>query len=303
MNTINNPIFLVGCPRSGTTLLQQMLDAHPAVAIAPETHFMHYFWDRRDSYGNLNIESNYQKILDNLTDLPEFSEMGLSEAYFRSAAITNSRNYGALLSLLLEQFANHRNVKVVGEKTPNHVLYLPILKKFFPSARFVHIVRDPRAVVNSWRSVPWSNGNLTQDAQAWRAHVAAPRRCNDEVKSALFTLSYEKLVREPEAVLHSLCEFLELEFTPQMLTYHQTNSPLVNVSREPWKAGAVKPVSHAPLYRWQTQLSPEAIAEIEAVTWWEMRHYGYQAQTNLARLLPLAVGKTFQRRYLRLNCK
>lgn len=300
---LKKPIFLVGCPRSGTTLLQQMLDAHPEVAIAPETHFIHYFWQRQERYGDLNEDSNYKLLLTDITALPEFSEMGLTQETFCRVAWQNQRSYGALLSLLLEQFARHRGVEIVGEKTPNHVLYLPQLQQFFPQARFIHLVRDPRAVVNSWRSVPWSTGSISQDAQAWRFHVGAPRRCGGNVRAAIFTLYYEQLVLAPEENLRALCRFLNLEFMPQMLTYHQKSAPLVNVSREPWKARAVKPVSQDRLTHWRTELSEDAIAQIEAVAWWEMRRLGYKAKTKIVRLLPTAILATIQHRLKRFMRK
>ena len=154
---LKDPIFIIGCPRSGTTLLQQMLDAHSDILITPETHFMQYFLNRREEYGDLNQDVNYQQLIQNIIALPEFSEMELSAHAFSEAAWRNERNYAAIFLLLLEKFAHSRGVQIVGKKTPNHVMHIPKLKQLFPSARFVNIVRDPRAVVNSWRSATWSN--------------------------------------------------------------------------------------------------------------------------------------------------
>jgi hypothetical protein len=282
---IKSPIFIVGCPRSGTTLLQQMLDAHPDVAIAPETHFMQYFWEKQEQYGDLNEDANYRRLLTDIIDLPEFTEMGLSAEDFSEEAWNNERNYGAIFRLLLEQFAKTKKVKILGEKTPNHVLYITQLKQFFPDARFIHIVRDPRAVVNSYRSVPWSAGSIVGDARLWQYHVSAARRCPSQIKSSIFTLYYEQLVLAPEEHLRSLCRFLDLEFMPAMLTYYQKELQLVNVKREPWKAKSLKPVNQASLNRWQTELSGEMIADIEAIVWFQMRELGYKLQSKPKQLV------------------
>lgn len=159
-------VFLVGCPRSGTTLLQRMLDTHPEVAVAPETHFMRLFWRRRALYDPLERPDHFERLLRDIAARPEFIEMGLDPAHFQRVAWEGPRTYDALLRLLLEQFASSRSVRVVGEKTPDHLVHMLPLKEFFPSARFVHIVRDPRAVVNSHRGVPWSKGSLWKDAEA-----------------------------------------------------------------------------------------------------------------------------------------
>lgn len=294
---IKGPIFLVGCPRSGTTLLQQMLDAHPTVAIAPETHFMRLFWLRRDHYGDLTEEANYYRLIENITALPEFSEMGLSNSDFSEAAWTIERTYPAIFRLLLEQFAEKRGAQVVGEKTPNHVLHIPTLQQFFPTARFIHLVRDPRAVVNSWQSVPWSTGSITGNAEMWRYYVSSGRRSASHLHIPVYTLSYEQLVLAPEENLRSLCHFLDLEFTPAMLAYHQKAEHLVNVTREPWKANSVTPLNHTALNRWQRELSQSMVAEIEAVVWFEMKRFQYKAHTNLIQLLPTATSTGIQREF------
>jgi Sulfotransferase family len=293
---IEAPIFLVGCPRSGTTLLQQMLDAHPSVAIAPETHFIRLFWLRRDRYLDLAEDENYRRLLADLIALPEFNEMGLNPQHFSERAWQQERTFPNLFHLLLEQFAHKQGVGIVGEKTPNHVLHLTALQQFFPDARFVHIVRDPRAVVNSWRTVPWSTGSIAGDAEMWRYYVSAARYSPASVQSTLLTLHYEQLVLEPEANLRSLCTFLNLEFTPAMLAYYQHYSQRVNVTREPWKANAIHPVSHTSLHRWKTDLSAADIAAIEAVTWFEMRHFHYSTETPSITLPAKATSLAMQRR-------
>jgi hypothetical protein len=283
------PIFIVGCPRSGTTLLQQMLDAHPEVAITPETHFMRLFWKYRDEYGNLKEDTHYQRLLADLVARPEFAEMGLSTPAFLEAAWQIERRYAALFQLLLQQFAHQRNVAVVGEKTPSHVHYLADMQNFFPSARFVHIVRDPRAVVNSLQSVPWLKGSPSRIARFWRNHVRAARSCPKPVKARLFTLYYEQLVREPQRVLQALCDFLQLPFNPAMLTYYQRSENSVNVTREPWKVKAIQPLDQLSIERWRNDLSAAQVAEIEASAYFEMRYRGYQLENSTLPLLTAAL--------------
>ena len=296
---IERAIFIVGCPRSGTTLLQQMLDAHPEIAVAPETHFMRLFWKSRNDYGDLTKEHNYQQLLNQITALPEFLEMELDAQEFSKAAWQLERNYAAIFQLLLGQFAQCRGAKVVGEKTPNHVLYMPAIQTLFPDARFIHIVRDPRSVVNSWRSVPWSKGTVSGDAEMWRYYVSAPQRKPPKGHNTLFTLPYEKLVVEPDVSLRSLCQFIGLKFEPVMLDYHQNQTTLVNTEREPWKGNAVKPVNQASLTKWQEQLSPQEVAAIESITWFEMQRLGYKPQTHLIGVLPALVKSVLNQRFKR----
>ncbi len=273
------PVFIVGCPRSGTTLLQRMLDAHPDVAVAPETFFVRRFWQRRDEYGDLARDDAFARLLRDVTATPEFAEMGLDAEAFVREAMQEERTYAAVFRRLLEQFGRRRGARVVGEKTPNHVLYLPTLHELFPEARFIHVVRDARAVANSWRSVPWTSGRRWRDAEVWVEYVAAGRAAESWLGEALYAVRFERLVRAPEAVLRRLCRMLELAFDPVMLAFHERTSRAVNVAREPWKANATQPVDPSAAERWRRHLTPGEVAEVEAVAADEMRNWGYEPES------------------------
>jgi hypothetical protein len=283
---IRFPVFIVGCPRSGTTLLQHILDAHPDVAIAPETHFIRNFYLKQKLYGDLSQDTNYYQLIDDIIALPVFLEMKLNAGNFREAAKQIERSYAAIFSLILQQFAYDKNARIIGEKTPNHLLYMPTLEKFFPNARFIHIIRDPRAVVNSWRNVPWSNGSVIKDAAVWHRYMRTAR-LSPPAKSSLFTLHYEQLILEPKTSLVSICNFLGLPFDREMLLYHSlpSSSQTLNTVREPWKSQAIQPISQKTLDLWQKSLSNSEIAEIEAVVWSEMKLLGYQQQSFLPKIM------------------
>jgi hypothetical protein len=287
------PVFLVGCPRSGTTLLQQMLDAHPAIAIAPETHFIRNFWLKRSLYGNLDIDSSYHNLLQDIISIPEFSEMELSDVAFISAAQTIKRDYKNLFWLLLEQFRQKRGVKIVGEKTPNHLLYMQTLRDFFPNACFIHIIRDPRAVVNSWKKVPWTTGSISGDAKVWKRYMATAQQATFDNKT-LFSLHYESLVSEPEVCLKSICKFLGLQFDTAMLNYYIKDLKGVNINREPWKNNAIKPVNIDSLLRWKQEMTPDEIAVIELITKDEMARLKYEFYAPQWRILRMIISLKIQ---------
>ncbi|NEP82822.1 MAG: sulfotransferase [Okeania sp. SIO3B3] len=132
---------------------------------------MKKFWRKRRLYKDLSNDQNYQKLISDIVKKPVFAEMELDADNFRQAALSITRDYGSLFNLLLEKFAELKKTSIVGEKTPEHLRYIEMIYKFFPSALFIHIVRDPRAVVNSWQKVSWSSGNVIDDTRVWHRNM------------------------------------------------------------------------------------------------------------------------------------
>lgn len=285
-HTVKKRIFLVGSPRSGTTLLQQVLNAHSQIAIAPETNFMKKFWRKRRLYKNLSNDQNYHKLISDIVKKPVFAEMELDADNFRQAALSITRDYSSLFNLLLEQFAELKKTSIVGEKTPDHLQYIKTIYKFFPSALFIHIVRDPRAVVNSCRQVPWSSGNVIDDTRIWHRNMILIDNLPTHIKSSIMTINYEKLVLESELILKKVCNFIGVEFEVQMLNFHTRNNNLVNVDREPWKVNIRESFNPKLITKWQSELSPSMIFDIEAVAWFQMIRLRYPLNNSLFKLLP-----------------
>lgn len=271
------PVFLVGCPRSGTTLLQRLLDAHPFVAVAPETHFIRRFWLPRTKYGALSDESCFGRLIDDIAAMPEFADMKLDPGRFNAAARRAERSVPALFDLLLCSFGERRGARIVGEKTPNHLLYMAILESFFPGARFVHIIRDPRAVVSSWRTVPWSTGTIGGDAGVWRRYMRTAWK-QPPSRGKLHVMRYEALTRHPEQELRRVCDFLGIPFDPSMLSFHQREPETIDFAREPWKRGAALPIQARAHDDWRRRLSPDQVEEVEQLCWTEMVRLGYEPE-------------------------
>ena len=272
------PVFLVGCPRSGTTLLQRLLDAHPLIAIAPETHFIRRFWEQRDRYGDLRGDDAFARAVEDLLAIPEAVDMHLDGDAFRAAAAEIDRSFAALFALLLQCFGARRGARVIGEKTPNHLLYMPTLQSFFPGARFIHIVRDPRAVVLSWRTVPWSTGSVGGDARVWRRYIRTARK-QPPRWGKLHVVRYESLVTAPELALHRICRFVGVNFDRAMLAFHERGSNAIDFEREPWKRGAAFAVYKSATDEWRERLSREEMGQIEEIVCREMLWLGYRLET------------------------
>src|SRR5207248_10580332 len=104
------------------------------------------------------------------------------------------------------------------EKTPRHVLQLDVIGSAFPDAVFVDVVRDPIDVASSLLGVPFeSSRSVLSHAQRWAESIHAARVYGHAQPGRLWTVGYETLVAEPEAVVRQLCEFVDLPYQPSML--------------------------------------------------------------------------------------
>lgn len=277
--------FVVGCPRSGTTLLQQLLNAHPDISIGPETHFIHRFWQPRRRYGDLSSDTGWHALVGDVAAMAELGDMGIQRERVAREAAHLERHPKHLFRLLLELFGG--SAVVTGEKTPNHVLHMPLLERWVPESRFLHVVRDPRAVVNSWRRVPWSSGSISGDADIWRRYISTAIR-NPPRDGRLLTVGYEQLLEDPEGELRRVCRFIGVPFNGAMLRHHDRTPVGLDSHREPWKRKAAEPISRAAADRWADELTPRQVFETEATVGTLLERMGYSARSH--RVPRLVVG-------------
>lgn len=249
--------------------------------MAPETHFIRRFWLRRAHFGDLSVDANLDRLLDEVVALPELRSAHLDQDALRRSAAASNRRYADVFAALLQSFADRHGARIVGEKTPNHALYLAVLAQMFPAARALHVVRDPRAVVASWRDVPWSTGSRRGDAEVWRRYVVAVDRAARRRTMPVLEVRYEQLVRDPAATLSRVCDWIGIPFDDSMLATRDEGSS-VDVASEPWKARSLRPIDADRAEAWRRELTADEVAAIEAVAGTVARRHGY-ALTSSAR--------------------
>jgi Sulfotransferase family len=234
--TQRNPyLFVVGCPRSGTTLLQRMLDNHPALAVTNDSHFIPAAIGDLPPAGDVPLTP---EIVDRVhsfrsrTGKTGFFRLGLPGAVVDEAA-TRARTYGGFVAELYSEVARLREKPLAGEKTPDYVRHLPLLHQLFPWARMVHVIRDGRSVALSlleWAAAGrgparydlWSREPVAMCALWWRWQVRSGLRDGRNLGAEHYhDVRYEQLVADPTQVLRDLSDFLELPYCAEMLRYHE----------------------------------------------------------------------------------
>src|SRR5688572_17181295 len=152
---IRAPIFVVGMSRSGTTLISSMLSAHPEVAISGETHFLNRWMRERVARPDLT-RKDFDRLWSRYTQSHQFRFLNLDpDAIAARIHASGSYHLAVVFAALLAQHGSTWGKPRVGEKTPGHDRSMTTLLDWYPDARIVYMLRDPRAVVASLIRTPW----------------------------------------------------------------------------------------------------------------------------------------------------
>jgi hypothetical protein len=276
--------FIVGAPRSGTTLLRLMLDSHPDLAIPPETGFLtgptllpgggpHEFLrslKRSQNWADLHLDD--EKLLANLSALTAFNP---ADAYRVCYATYASR------------FSKPR----YGDKTPSYAFHMERIEQLLPEAHFIHIIRDGRDTAISLRRQWFSPGQeMTTQARFWADHVRTARASAGKVRRYL-EIRFETLILDTEATLSKICTFIGLDFSADMLRYYERAPArlhehegrnlgkgriLTKSARIDQQARTMLPPQRDLVFGWRHEMKRQEIVEFQTVAGTLLRDLGYE---------------------------
>ncbi|MEM9251609.1 MAG: sulfotransferase [Planctomycetota bacterium] len=255
-------VFMVGCPRSGTSLAQSFLAAHPRVLSLPETHFYRFlsFNSIWREFGVIDISG--KTLRRSLKGWAAWAR-GQANAYARTkleAVLTETGAEHEIQNLpasptqrdanidafprLLDRLAQQRGRTAWVEKSPDHINYLDLIERHVPDARFIHVVRRGPDVVASmidaaqrYPDSSWATTypNPMRAARRWRLAIRATRSRLGQPAHAV--INYHELVADPDATLEPLCNFVGVDYDPDIITARTQAVGEIATDAEPWKQG------------------------------------------------------------------
>ncbi len=264
-------LMVVGCARSGTTLVSRMLGGHPHVTAVPETKYLQYVYSQRHLLRLLPARERAVRIVDCLVQ----AEYPREEPVFpsrRGELLKAVRSSTDLLDCFWRLLETLGDSPLVLEKTPWHTVFMPMLARRRPDLRFVAVTRDCPAVVASLlgrEGMRWS-GRLMQGVARWLLLNRTILRCEERLPPGrLVRMRMEDVVREPEAEMERLCDLLGLEPAPGMLQPSVRDS---SHAAGPWCGGMDRGV----LERWRGVLSSEETGLVLALSAPTAARLGYE---------------------------
>jgi len=169
-----------------------------------------------------------------------------------------------------------------GDKTPAYIGHVDRIAAVWPEGRFVVLVRDGRDVALSVMSVPFGPNNVWAAARSWATAIRQGREAADRYPDRVVTVRYEDLVTDPEPEVARVCDFLELEFSPDMLAIEKTDRSKVVEDQAGWFTNVWAGITTAAVGKWRTELTPRQVGVFESVAGEELRALGYETSRATA---------------------
>jgi len=301
-------VFILGKERSGTSLLQNMLNAHPTIVAPSESKFAVLFYPK---FGHIKkwSEQDVLRFADALYTEPLFAHVwhpDKKKLIDELLAVKDNADYGLMCKVAYLQMKNDKiNVQLISDKNPHYVLFTDTLLKIFPAAKFIHIVREPRDNIYS-HITSFKGKNTIFTAYQWLGFNSIVEENKRKMPQAYFTVIYEDLVNNTESVMRNLCDFLKIEYNPEM----KENKPLSSISNEFVKtemaerAAAIndqltKPLTSDNIGKWKNGMSAYNRKVTEIVTAdFARKLYNYDVEIDATNKVSVPAIKLLYGRYL-----
>lgn len=286
------PLFIIGNPRSGTSLLRLVLTCHSQILIPPECGFIVWLKDKYAAWNCYN--NNAEKLsffLDDLLMCKKFETWGLDRGALEAAIMSRFPcSYAELCGAVHLAYGEHvgRSFSIWGDKNNFHVRHINDLHKIYKSARFLHIVRDGRDVASSYRAVmeikthsqyaPNLNTDISNIANEWNHNVMAVDIAMGVLPSAqALTIRYEDFANNPMETIKLVIDWLGFSYENDMLSFyiHNREKKLEPDLTFDWKKRTVEAISPDTVGRYRACLVSDEIRCFEEIAASALRRFEY----------------------------
>lgn len=266
--------FILGRPRSGTTLLRTLLDVHPNINIPLENSGMiHLYFKYR------KVKNWDGKMLNNL--FMDFRDLNFIENWNLNwdhiEAILNQATHKQLkFHEIIRAYYFHyqseftkEQIRTLGDKSPLNSLYSLELYKAFPKAKYIHLVRDYRANLASMSKHDVFSPSSTAMLMQWRKSVNQINKLAKEHPENFLQIRYEDLVMDPRTTYEKICRFLQVEYIPELLDPEYRKNAISNIYNnafiDQWQPDLSGKISTSNIDKWRSELSSGSVCKADYI--------------------------------------
>jgi hypothetical protein len=277
-----SPVFVLGSPRSGTTLLYDMLLSAGGFAVyLAEANVFNLLVPR---FGDLESRKNREALLAAWLNSKLFKASGLEAKSISSRILNECKNGADFLRIVMGEICRMQGVARWAENSPEGMLYLPLIKTLMPDAVFVHIIRDGRDVATSLarlryvRAFPWEDRHSPIGCGIyWEWMVQRGREFGRTVPTDYMEVHFEELLAEPQKVLDGVGHFIQQPLDYQVIqraAYGSVFKPNTSFQQEAGKA------DFNPVGRWKKSFSADQLLKFERLLGNTLTELGYELSTD-----------------------
>jgi hypothetical protein len=257
-----------------------MLSSHSKLVIPPETHFFHSCQNLKKQFSR---SVNKEEFRDKLIEFWYENKTRIRDAELKkNDVLREANNLGIsnpvdLFTLQLTMYRVERDKKVVGEKTPRHMMHIPEILNSYPKAKIISLFRDPRAKAYSEIKAQFGSSSVMISTKRWRKYVELHEKYKDELPDHKYMMiRYSDLIADVEGTLRVVCNFLNVSFEEMMLNYYNREETGFAKGEKSWKKQTLKPLQEDKNEEWKSSLKDWEIALIEKTTGNYLEKMGYQ---------------------------
>ena len=284
-------IFLVGSPRSGTTILQSLLAAHPEIISFPESKFFHYLLYEEFA---TKLPSRLETFLRNEIHRPE-----LLNDFDDNQTVANKASW---FVRILDGLAIEENKSIWLEKTPEHIYFIEDIQRLVPDAKFIHILRDGMDTIASmyeatrnftdlWGGV-W---DLEHCIDRWKDAVLTSHKYINNSRHIL--VKYEELIDNKNVVLTNICNFLGIEYDCAMLINYKEKAANLSLNL-PWHKGIARDIQSTNIHKYHQIFNRNQIQYISTKIQWINSEVAYKFNVEVSEpILDIEIPPIYDRTY------
>lgn len=272
--------FILGNPRSGTTLLRLLINEHSQLGVPPESGFMEWWYDKYKDWTSDEF-SDEKKLIDFAEDIhgsKKFEGWDLSTTDIIDAVSGSTTYQYAIDSIYRAQTQKPK----IGDKNNYYISILSKIDTIYPDTKYIHLVRDGRDVYNSYRNIakidantpylPQLSDQIAIVAKEWMENNAMIE--SFLVDKPSMTVRYEDLITDPETTLTGIFEFLGETYEPSVLHFYEDNKePAITME---WKGKTNEEIDKNNVGKYLVSLTAEEILEFESIAGESLEKYGYK---------------------------
>ena len=273
--------FILGNPRSGTTLLRLILNAHPKIGVPPECGMIQWWHEKYKNWGSDDTQEvdQFKKDILSSKKIEDWDQRRIQLDNLFTLPLSS---YAEVFTKLYQSYTGK---PIVGDKNNYYINHLELIGSIYPTSKYIHLVRDGRDVACSYKGIkeldqslkylPNVPFDIKSIADEWRENIINVDEFGKRLADNFYTIKYEDILVNPKEEIEALCDFLEVNFNHHTLEFHRTNDEPKSMLN--WKQKTLQPLDEKNFGMFRNKLSEAEILVFNKIAGNQLKYYGYEA--------------------------